>query len=153
MHQKEGAGNYAKAAGIEYTIKSFFLEMKRRRSQNNYYYYRFDGDVPGWDDPGVFHSVDLWFFFETLAKCWRPFVGRHYDLARQMCNYWANFIRTGNPNGEDVDGTTMPEWEPYSEKTPCEMVFGKEGAVSVREEVNPFRDFLIEALGKRLQEG
>ena len=152
-HQKEGIGNYAKAAGIECTIKSFFLKMERRRSQSDYYYYRFDGDIPGWDDPGAFHSVDLWFFFETLAKCWRPFVGRHYDLARQMCNYWANFIRTGNPNGADMNGSPMPEWEPYSEKNPCEMIFGKEGAVSVREEINPFRDFLIEALGKRLQEG
>ena len=41
--------------------------------------------MPGWDNPGTFHSSDLWFWFETLAKCWRPFTGRHYDLARQMC--------------------------------------------------------------------
>ena len=64
--------------------------------------------IPGWDNPGSFHSVDLWFFFETLAKCWRPFTGIHYDLARLMCNYWTEFIKKGNPDGRDADGTQMP---------------------------------------------
>jgi para-nitrobenzyl esterase len=85
------------------------------------FYAVFDAEIPGWDNPGTFHSVDLWFFFETLAKCWRPFVGKHYDLARQMCNYWANFIKNGDPNGKDADGTEMPVWEPYSAETPKAM--------------------------------
>lgn len=88
------------------------------------YYYSFDAEIPGWDNPGTFHSVDLWFFFETLAKCWRPFVGKHYDLARQMCNYLANFIRSGDPNGRDATGEEMPRWEPYASDGPNCMVFG-----------------------------
>ncbi len=76
------------------------------------YYGVFDPSVPGWDDPGTFHSCDLWFWFETLAKCWRPFKGYHYDLARQMCNYLTNFIRSGDPNGPDHDGVPMPQWRP-----------------------------------------
>jgi para-nitrobenzyl esterase len=87
------------------------------------YYYNFDAEIPGWDHAGTFHSVDLWFFFETLAKCWRPFVGKHYDLARQMCNYWANFIRSGNPNGEDSTGEMMPNWEAYTPENNACMVF------------------------------
>ena len=47
------------------------------------YYYHFDVAMPG-DDAGAFHSSDLWFSFGSLAKCWRPFVGWHYDLARRM---------------------------------------------------------------------
>ena len=35
------------------------------------------------------------------------FVGAH-DLARQMCNYWANFIKAGDPNGIDATGEEMP---------------------------------------------
>ena len=89
-----------------------------------FYYWVFDPEIPGWDNPGTFHSSDLWFFFETLAKCWRPFVGKHYDLARQMCNYWANFIKTGDPNGRDADGRKMPEWRPYTKEDPCRMIFG-----------------------------
>lgn len=76
------------------------------------YVYRFAPSVPGWDDPGVFHSCDLWFFFETLQKCWRPFDGRHYDLAKRMCDSWCNFLKTGDPNGEGYDGRMLPEWKP-----------------------------------------
>ena len=84
--------------------------------------YRFGPEIPG-DDAGAFHSSDLWFEFETLAKCWRPFKGKHYDLARQMCNYWTNFARNGDPNGLDADGTPMPKWTPYTQKSPRVMEF------------------------------
>lgn len=78
------------------------------------YAYLFDPSIPGPDHPGSFHSSDLWFAFETLAKCWRPFVGKHYDLARRMCTYWTNFAKTGDPNGLDADGTPLPAWRPYA---------------------------------------
>ncbi len=87
------------------------------------WFYEFGPDIPGWDHPGAFHSSDLWFAFESLGKCWRPFQGRHYDLARMMCNYFANFIRSGDPNGPDADGSPMPEWIPYTERTPWSMDF------------------------------
>lgn len=116
-------GKYAKVNGIECTIKCLFSDKKSAGEKKPYYYYRFDPDIPGWDNAGTFHSVDLWFFFETLAKCWRPFVGQHYDLSRMMCNYWVNFIKTGDPNGNDADGKPMPYWYPYEKEKPCEMIF------------------------------
>ena len=79
----------------------------------DFYCYCFDPSIPGEDNPGTFHSVDLWFWFESIQKCWRPFKGKHFDLSRQMCNYFANFVKTGNPNGLDADGTPMPEWEKF----------------------------------------
>jgi para-nitrobenzyl esterase len=87
------------------------------------YYWVFNPEIPGWDNPGSFHSSDLWFFFETLAKCWRPFIGKHYDLARKMCNYWSNFIRSGDPNGKDADGSDMPLWRPFTEDDPSRIWF------------------------------
>jgi para-nitrobenzyl esterase len=90
------------------------------------YYYVFGPHIPGWDNAGAFHSCDLWFWFETLAKCWRPFNGKHYDLARKMCNYWANFIRSGDPNGVDADGTPLPRWTPYTAKAPAAMLLNEE---------------------------
>ena len=90
------------------------------------YSYVFSADIPGWDHPGTFHSVDLWFFFETLAKCWRPFKGRHYDLARTMCDTWVNFIRTGDPNGVDSQEAPLPEWPPLKADNPMRMRFGME---------------------------
>ena len=98
------------------------LEEKNKKTGKNYFY-KFAVPIPGWDKPGCFHSVDLWFFFETLAKCWRPFKGEHYDIARQMCDYLCNFIKTGNPNGKDLCEEKLPEWKPYSNKAPNVMEF------------------------------
>lgn len=138
----ENDNKYSELSGIELTVKKVFEARKATGSKNNFYYYRFAPDIPGPDNPGTFHSVDLWFFFETLAKCWRPFVGRHYDLSRQMCNYWANFIKTGNPNGIDADGTPLPEWKAYEASTNAEMVFTSSGSVPAVEKDHEFKDFL-----------
>ncbi|MDD6678057.1 MAG: carboxylesterase family protein [Firmicutes bacterium] len=86
------------------------------------YSYVFGPTIPG-DDAGPFHSSDLWFEFETLMKCWRPFDGHHFDLSRKMCNYWTNFAKTGDPNGPDKDGTPMPVWTGYTTDTPYSMEF------------------------------
>lgn len=155
--QNSGDGGcYGRTSGIACTAKSVFLRNRENQPKQPCYYYCFDADIPGWDHPGTFHSVDLWFFFETLAKCWRPFDGRHYDLARKMCNYWANFIKNGDPNGMDADGEPMPQWLPYTKEKPCEMIFSTDGpAVSVKEE-SAFQRFLIRTVEKRLlreQEG
>lgn len=114
------------------------------------YYYNFNPEIPGWDNPGSFHSSELWFVFETLAKCWRPFTGKHYDLARQMCNYWTNFAKTGDPNGPDADGTPMPEWTPYTQESPCPMYFGEKSEMdkSPRSEL---KNFLLDYLGEKIK--
>lgn len=145
------SGGYAPVSGIECTVKSEFLLNDKGENGQKYYYYRFDTDIPGEDNPGTFHSVDLWFFFETLSKCWRPFVGRHYDLARQMCNYWANFMRTGDPNGKDADGTDMPYWESYNQEHRAEMNFTGEGPKPVVNEEPDFIKYLIQYEMERFQ--
>jgi len=99
------------------------------RNGHPLYYYEFGPTIPG-DDAGAFHSSELWFVFETLMKCWRPFDGHHYDLARRMCNYWANFAKTGDPNDPDANGSPMPVWRPYTEKDRCEINFFDEIRVS-----------------------
>lgn len=106
------------------------------------YLYRFDPPIPG-DDAGSFHSSDLWFTFETLAKCWRPFIGKHYDLARLMCNYWTNFAKNGDPNGNDADGSPMPKWEPYTKDAPYAMFLDLEPGMD-RSALTELMEFLVE---------
>ncbi len=118
---------------VEKSVKTAFLESSKCKPQKKCYYYRFDPDIPGDDHPGTFHSVDLWFWFETLGKCHRPFVGRHYDLARQMCDMFANFVKTGDPNGLGFDGFTLPKWMPFTDNDRSEMVFRSNGAIPSRE--------------------
>lgn len=113
----------ASASGLDLAIRAASEVNEESGANLPLYYYEFDAEIPGWDHPGTFHSVDLWFFFETLAKCWRPFVGKHYDLARQMCNYWAYFIKNGDPNGLDATGKAMPRWDAYTKGNPACIVF------------------------------
>lgn len=156
LAQKEarecGEGCYAKVCSVEPTVKA--LALRRQAIGKQTYYYCFDVDIPGWDHPGNFHSVELWFFFETLAKCWRPYHGQHYDIARKMCNYWCNFVKTGDPNGEDADGTAMPEWKPYTGETPFGMIFKTEGPQPQNPaKESPFMAMLIRRMLSRLEEG
>ncbi|MBR5376380.1 MAG: carboxylesterase family protein [Lachnospiraceae bacterium] len=99
---------------VEISVKEVFDGRIKNDSSAKLFYYRFSCDIPGDDAPGCFHSCDLWFFFETLMKCRRPFEGRHFDLARTMCDYIANFVKTGDPNGTDAFGNSIPVWRPYS---------------------------------------
>lgn len=138
----------ASVSSIEYAIRLAAQANAGLSSDSPLYYYNFDADIPGWDQPGTFHSVDLWFFFETLAKCWRPFVGKHYDLSRQMCNYWANFIRSGNPNGQDTTGEEMPRWEPYTQEAPFGMLFADQAEFS-QEPPSETLQFLVDQYFKK----
>lgn len=133
----------ASVNGIEYAIRIAAHAQAVNAGGAPLYYYNFDAEIPGWDNPGTFHSVDLWFFFETLAKCWRPFVGKHYDLARQMCNYWANFIRSGDPNGRDSTGEELPRWMPYTPEAPYGMLFA-DRAVCSKQPPSEIMKFLVE---------
>ena len=133
---------YSPVSSPELGVKDAFLGENRQNDPKNCYYYRFIADIPGEDAPGTFHSVDLWFFFETLAKCTRPYEGRHYDLARQMCDYWANFVKTGDPNGFDINSRRLPEWNPYTDADRREMLFTSDGA-KASEEQNSFVKFLL----------
>jgi para-nitrobenzyl esterase len=139
---------YAPVSGIDCTVKGV-LSDKAAQGKGGYCYC-FDPDIPGWDNPGTFHSSDLWFWFETLAKCWRPFTGRHYDLARQMCDYFCNFIRSGNPNGKDLNGEELPQWDKWSAENPCTMRFTGEGAKAEHKSQTDFGKFITARILERM---
>ena len=56
----------------------------------------------------AWHSSELWYTFASLREnvppC-RPWTETDFHLAEQMSSYWANFIKTGDPNGEG-----LPYW-------------------------------------------
>ncbi len=74
--------------------------------QVNGYLYLFDVPAPG-DDNLAFHSSDLRYAFGTLDKSWRPYDEEDKKVSELMLDYFASFMKTGNPNGED-----RPEWKP-----------------------------------------
>ncbi|MBQ8994303.1 MAG: carboxylesterase family protein [Oscillospiraceae bacterium] len=100
---------------MELGMRLYFEGTMKEYPEMKNYGALFDAEIPGPDHPGTFHSSDLWFHFESLAACWRPFKGKSYDLARQMANYVASFVKNGDPNCCDADGEPQPEWKPYNE--------------------------------------
>ena len=62
------------------------------------YAWFFDRQLPG-DDNGAWHSSDLWYWFGTLANCWRPLEQKDYTLSERMTDYLTNFCKFGDPNG------------------------------------------------------
>jgi len=65
--------------------------------------------LPGDGGIGPFHSAELVYEFGTLDTSWRPWESSDYALSRDMMAYWANFCRTGDPNGSG-----LPRWTPFS---------------------------------------
>ena len=117
-----------------------FCELRSSMGQKVYYYI-FDHDIPG-DDAGSFHGSDLWFMFDSLGNSWRPFEGKHYDLARQVTSYWTNFVKYKDPNGTDYNGNPLPLWEPYSRDKKAVMKFLDAPVPEILEEC-PVLDFRL----------
>ena len=56
-----------------------------------------------------------------MNRCWRPWEPCDYTLEAAMSSYWANFAKTGDPNGED-----LPTWQPYTAEHPVRMLLAEE---------------------------
>ena len=81
------------------------------------YVYYFKHRLPG-DNSGAFHSCELWYMFGTLDRCWRPFTDNDRHLSEKMLDYWCNFIKTGDPNGDELD-----EWTAWCIENRSVMLF------------------------------
>ena len=58
--------------------------------------------------PGVSHADELYLQFDPLLFIPWPLSDNDTATSLHMTRYWANFIKTGNPNGAD----TTVEWTP-----------------------------------------
>ena len=83
----------------------------RFAKDNGAYVYYFDIDAPGDDNNGAFHSCDLRYMFGRLQTSWRPYGQRDYEVSKEMMDYLANFVRSGNPNGAG-----LPQWDAMNAK-------------------------------------
>ncbi len=111
------------AMGTDLMEGSYFFGCLQQMHGHKTYIYEFNPDIPGEDNPGSYHGCEMWFAYDSLARSWRPFTGKHYDLARKTSSYWTNFIRTGNPNGEDFIGEPLTNWPVFTAEYPGMMNF------------------------------
>ncbi len=112
---------------------STFLWAKQRaaHSRTAVYTYLWDHPLPGpkRDLYGAFHSAELPYMFNSLAGVKRAWEPADYAIAEKTTSYWANFVKTGNPNGGG-----LPKWPAWDVNTPVTMELGD------RFEVRPIAD-------------
>lgn len=98
-----------------------FCALRAEKSKKPAYAYLFSRSLPG-DSAGAFHSADLWYIFHSLRHSWRPFTKGDEALSLQMVDYWTNFAKYGNPNGEGKE-----TWSAYTAQSPKFMILDVKG--------------------------
>ncbi len=73
--------------------------------------------APG-DFQGAYHGFEHYYVFQTLDRDWRQYAASDYELSNTMAEYWANFVKNGDPNGPG-----LAEWTPYTEEDKRSMMF------------------------------
>ncbi len=123
VSKDEEARAMLKLAQQEYRMASVFhwAEWRAKTAKTPVFTYIFNQPIPWPEHPefGAFHSSDLVYAFNNLARMNRPWTDDDRRVADQVSSYWVNFVKTGNPNGE-----TLPEWKPFSPDSPTTMSLG-----------------------------
>jgi para-nitrobenzyl esterase len=120
-----------------------WIEAHRRTGNSPVYRYHFEQPAPPSKfhaDANAFHSDDIEYVFGTLdtrpGAVWQP---EQRKLSDEMMSYWANFARTGDPNG-----TGLPEWPKY--ETGRELIHLDSTVTSGPSAVEPRYEFLLKGM-------
>jgi para-nitrobenzyl esterase len=102
------------------------------RSSHGRTTYQYQFDVPIAGEPFTKHTAEIPFVFGNLLPPGVPMGGPYTDADRKVSNdiqtYWANFARTGNPNGNG-----LPEWPKANPKSRPYLEFTIHDGPVVRE--------------------
>jgi len=90
-------------------------ELERQRGGSAAYMYYYTKAVPNNGDHhyGAYHAAELPYIFQTLLRDDRPYNGSDFDFSNLLCEYWTNFVKTGNPNGKGLPKWNKPEHSCY----------------------------------------
>lgn len=93
------------------------------------YVYRFIRKPPAtgeYTKYGAFHTAEVPYAYDNLQFVNRPWQPVDHQLAATMSSYWANFAKTGNPNGNN-----LPVWDAYNNGTQRIMMLGEKPVSAV----------------------
>lgn len=85
-------------SAAEFLCPSLQLAANAAAAGNASYLYHFTRVRPGPNRILAYHGAEIPYMFDT-ADVWLPADRNDRQLTDWMVNYWANFVRAGNPNG------------------------------------------------------
>jgi para-nitrobenzyl esterase len=128
-------------AKSDYFLQDYLVSAEYAKAHNtrlNIYSYYFNTSPPGRNSEfyGAFHSSDLWYFFNSIRDMpgQRSWTGADHRLAETMSSYLANFVKTGNPNGEGLS-----HWEQTSAANKGAFMWFRDGYARLVNET-PYAD-------------
>lgn len=83
--------------------------LETTKGKNPAYVYLFKRTSPGEEQYGAFHSSEIPFMLNNLQTWNLQWTNADKNLADIMSDYWVNFAKTGNPNGNN-----LPAWKPFN---------------------------------------
>jgi para-nitrobenzyl esterase len=92
-----------------------WARLQAATGKSHVYYYSFQQRPPfpigsvyeGW---GASHFAELWYVFDHLNQTRWRWSEADRKLSEEISSYWANFVRSGNPNG-----VGLPQWPAFGD--------------------------------------
>ncbi|HEY0243948.1 MAG TPA: carboxylesterase family protein, partial [Mucilaginibacter sp.] len=116
------ASQYKLSKDLMFGIQNYTLANVESQKGQKVYMYRFTHKVPGtgiYEHIGAFHTGEVGYTYDNLKFINRPWQPLDHELANTLSAYWANFIKTGNPNSNG-----LPVWPAYSVNESKIMMLG-----------------------------
>ncbi|MCD8023201.1 MAG: carboxylesterase family protein [Lachnospiraceae bacterium] len=135
--------SYSDSSFQKYIVSA---EYANKNNDTNVYAYYFNQALPNHAEPvrdedfyGSFHSSELWYFFSSLrdVEGQRVWTEADYSMADQITDYIVNFVKNGDPNGDD-----LPAWSVCSAETEGAYMWWTEGTSECVVNVNEARESL-----------
>lgn len=104
-----------------------WANLQNQTSAQPVYMYHFERDLPHTPSQqayGAFHTGEVPYAYQNLKMSSRPWKDIDYQLSNTMSDYWVNFAKNGNPNGQG-----LPEWPETSLESFPAMFFGDQTRV------------------------